>query len=49
MRKEPELLDEFLPEVAELQVDPAAAVRRYLPEFLAGAAQVGRLSSCDSG
>lgn len=40
VNKQPELLEEFLPEVAELQVDPSPHVRKYLPEFLAGAAQV---------
>ena len=42
VNKQPALLEEFVPEVVELQVDPSPAVRKYLPEFLSGAAQVGR-------
>ncbi|KAL4443945.1 hypothetical protein ABPG75_011682 [Micractinium tetrahymenae] len=37
VRKEPALLPEFLPEVLEMQVDPAQAVRRFLPELIDGA------------
>lgn len=47
VNKQPSLIDEFLPEVVELQVDPAPAVRKYLPEFVAGAGQVGaKVGSC---
>jgi hypothetical protein len=49
VNKQPSLLEEFLPEVAELRVDPSPHVRKYLPEFLTGAAQVGegqRLGGC---
>lgn len=34
VHKQPALLPEFLPHVLELQCDPAAVVRKYLPEFV---------------
>eukprot|EP00887_Chlorella_sp_A99_P000002 scaffold16.g2.t1 len=38
VRKEPALLPEFLPHVLELRCDPAAAVRKWLPDFAEAAA-----------